>query len=131
MTVFPIFDDKTQVGKAFVSQEGLYMLIQCRCIPLCRKPRRLFMQAGENTIPLGLCVPDGDEMSLLKRVPVKKIGDSKPTFRVEDPQPKGAQFIPGEPFEGMDKLSNARLRICDSEYYILSAESSSCNSTGQ
>ncbi len=131
MEIYPIFDGAIQVGKARIQREGLYLLIQCRCVPLCRKPRRLYMQAGENVIPLGLCVPDGQEMSLLKRVPAGKIGDSKPSFHIEGSQQRGVLFRPGEPFVGMAQLHNAKLQICDGAYYILIAEPSSSNSTGQ
>lgn len=119
MTTYPIFDGKTKVGRACVWQEGLYMRIQCRCMPLCRKPKRLVMQSGENTILLGLCVPDGEEMSLLKRMPVRQVGDSKPTFHVEESRQEGILFKPGEPFEAITKLRHARLQICDGKYYVL------------
>lgn len=127
--ILPIFDGKTQIGKATVEQEGMYAVIRCVCMPVHNEPSRLYLQNNNETIPLGLCVPDGKSMSLLKRLPIGHLQD-KLSVHVEEDL-KTYPYIPGTPFEMLERLIDARLRIRNGKYYILMSPSSKTSSTGQ
>ena len=110
---YDIHRNGTIVGKAKVVLDGLYYDITCSCQQLCGICKiTLFGNAG--SVPLGTCVPDGNIMSLRKRIPVKHIGAAEQlSFQLinneEDPLLNFTLVEPGQPFSQITKLRNARL----------------------
>lgn len=129
MVKYPIFDGQKQVGEAVVRSEGMYRVVQCRCMPVSGKPQRICLRAGEQIVDLGLCVPDGNSMSLLKRMPAKVLDCGQLSIFVKEVAGEGMLFVPGQPFEHIHLLRDAKLQIREGRFYVVTSESS--RPTGQ
>ena len=67
---YPVSLDGKKVGNAYVSREGLYYRIRCKCKLPEGKPWRIRVCG----IDLGVCCQMGQERGLQTRIPVKSIG---------------------------------------------------------
>lgn len=129
MMKYPIFDGTKQVGEAVAKKEGMYRVLECFCLPLSGKPERLRIRVGESDLSLGLCVPEGNSMRAIKRIPEKAFGLGEPYIYLEKEHTREIRFESGLPFEDIQFLRKARLGLCDGKYYLLIPESS--KPTGQ
>ncbi len=91
MQVYPIFDKANEVGTAEIRENGLYLLISCRCKDLKRITKiRLITPKKEHM--LGTCVLSEGSFVLKKQIPKKNISPGPYRFQVlfEEKQ----RFIP-------------------------------------
>ena len=106
---YSICNGEDKVGVARVSREGLYYRIQCTC-GLGSVPYRITARA-EHQIDLGMCVPNGDTVSLEVRIPMKKLGKGNLSFYIETPNEKQQEnWYPislEKPFPHIAKLKQA------------------------
>lgn len=71
-----------QVGKLQMQKQGLYCRLQCRCQLPGDDIYRLRMLSGEDSIHIGVLVPDGDGFLLDKKIPEKRIPSGELRFSV-------------------------------------------------
>lgn len=101
------------VGKATVSQQGLYYCFQCCCHITGEIMYKLTVTCGDKTESLGLLIPDGGRFVLSTRIPVKKLGQGTPVFhavpRHGEMKGKFVPVYPDEPFSYISRLHTAFL----------------------
>lgn len=109
---YAVYMGNERVGSAAVTREGLYYRISCRCRLSGTVPCRIAV-TGEKEVDMGLCVPQGDEFGIEKRIPIKKIGEGELRFQVlpRHQVSKGifVAISPEEPFRYIARLKDAYL----------------------
>ena len=109
------FGDKS-VGKAQVTEQGLYYHVVCRCSLSGEVMYRLEVSCGEKRENLGVLVPGENGFGLDTRFPISRVGRGELSFRVmprHEPL-QGRQFVPitpEEPFAYLSRLKDAFLEI--------------------
>lgn len=101
------------VGKVQVLRQGLYYRFICRCQLSGEVIYKLLVTCGAHQESLGICVPMDGGFGLDTRLPIKRLGEGNPVFRMvpKHSQMEG-QFVPvypEEPFAYLAKLKNAYL----------------------
>lgn len=71
--LYPITLEEMQVGEAVVQKEGLYYRFRCRCRLPSADIYVINCESGKGSVCLGVCVPDGNEFTLEKRISEKKV----------------------------------------------------------
>lgn len=101
------------VGEVQVTRQGLYYCFFCRCSLSGEIMCRLTVSCGGQTHSLGVPVPEGEWFVLRARLPMKRLAEGEPVFRIA---PKHKQlsgiFVPlspEEPFHYLSRLQNAVL----------------------
>ncbi len=111
------------VGSAQVWREGLYYRFDCRCTLSGEMVYRLVARCGEQTVHLGIPVPEGNRFVLRTRIPVKKLGEGALLIRVEPKHTElGDRFVPlapEEPFRYLRRLQDAFMQIRDGQVGIV------------
>ncbi len=104
-----------QVGTAKVTRRGLYYGIDCRCQLLRSNVYDLTARWGNQSMHIGIPVPDGNSLHLGKTVPVKSAGQGSPVFILTPRHEKSAgRFVPvypEEPFSYLRRLEGAYLEV--------------------
>ena len=109
------FGDKS-VGKAQVTEQGLYYHVVCRCSLSGEVMYRLEVSCGEKRENLGVLVPGENGFGLDTRFPISRVGRGVLSFRLlprHDPL-QGRLFVPitpEEPFAYLSRLKDAFLEI--------------------
>ena len=109
------FGDKS-VGKAQVTEQGLYYHVVCRCSLSGEVMYRLEVSCGEKRENLGVLVPGENGFGLDTRFPISRVGRGELSFRHlprHDPL-QGRLFVPitpEEPFAYLSWLKDAFLEI--------------------
>lgn len=109
------FGDKL-VGKAQVTEQGLYYHVVCRCSLSGEVMYRLEVSCGEKRENLGVLVPGENGFGLDTRFPISRVGRGVLSFCLlprHDPL-QGRLFVPitpEEPFAYLSRLKDAFLEI--------------------
>lgn len=110
-------------GKVQVLRQGLYYRFFCRCKLSGDILCRLRLCCGDTTEDLGILVPVEDGFGLERSVPVKRIGEGVPKFRlVTDRETEEGRFVPirpEEPFAYLSRLKTSYLVRRDGDVGIL------------
>ena len=125
---YPILDKEKHVGRACVIQQGMTMLIRCRCMGSEAKNRMIYL----GNMALGRCLPEAGEYSVVRRIPKRNFPED-PCFVLERTEP-GKRILVREdrPVEGLELLRNARFSIEDGKpILIVEDQISSSSTTGQ
>ena len=113
MEEYEIMLGDKSVGQAFVTREGLYYRIRCRCELSGETVCRVQVRCGNRCEDLGILVPQDGEFGLETRVPVKKIGEGSLAFSVvprhRAPEAGFIPLSPEEPFRYITRLKDAYL----------------------
>lgn len=100
-------------GNAVIAQQGLYYNIICSCNLQTNIMHNIWLLAGEREINLGICAPEGDALTLRKRIPAKQVGDGELKFILRPRyQAITEKFVPihtDEPFAYLESLNSAVL----------------------
>lgn len=108
-----------QVGKVMVQQQGLYYHFHCRCNISGDIIYRLIINCGNHQENLGILVPQESSFVLDKKIPVKKIGEGKMSFRLTSTQEHlTGTFIPirpEEPFAYIARIKESFLILKDGQ----------------
>lgn len=125
---YPIVFHEKRIGSARVQQQGMYVLISCRCCSEESLKKQIYLSG----FALGKCVPDGSTYTLLRRLPKREM-PADPIFELRE---EGREFrIELEvdtPFHHLEKLPYARFSYEDEKAALLiSDQISSSNNTGQ
>lgn len=115
---YPVIFGSEAVGKVQLRKEGLYYRVFCRC----RMPSEGIFRLEANGVSLGILVPVDGGFGLETRIPVKRLGDGEPVFRLaakHDPAAAGklVPICPEEPFTYLEKLKNSFLVIQNGKKY--------------
>lgn len=115
--VYDILLGKQPVGQAVMVRQGLYWHFDCRCSLSGEAIFRITVSCGGKTESLGIPVPKGKDFVLRTRLPVKKLGEGEPSFRVVPKHaPMPEQWVPvsaEEPFAYLTRLQDAYLQVRD------------------
>ncbi len=117
--MFAIFAGNDIVGRAEVKQKGLYYHITCVCNPPTNGIHRIIMQENDIQKDLGICVPQGDEFTLFKRIPIKTFQGNDFMFQLVEPGKVAHIVSENMPFEYLDKLETARLQRTNGQLRIV------------
>lgn len=110
MDCYDVYLGQEPVGKAYVSRQGLYYRIQCRCAISSKVMHRLVVTCGERQESLGVLVPFGQEFGLDTRLAVKRLGSGQLRFTVQPRHNEMKELIPLSPEEPFSYIR--RLREC-------------------
>lgn len=110
---YSVFFGNSQCGKVSVQRQGLYWRFQCRCRLSSEILCRLQVDCGGVQENLGILVPMDGGFGLDKKIPVKRLGEGIPSFRIA-PSGEGArrEFVPicpEEPFAYITRLKESYL----------------------
>lgn len=109
-----------------MTKEGLYLRFHCRCHLSGTVMHRILVQAGENTLNLGILVPENGDFALNTRVPAGKLGNGIPEFRaVPHIRKKHGLFCPiypEEPFAYLAEMRKAHTERRDGKLGIVLEE---------
>ena len=104
---------KELCGKVQVLRQGLYYRFICRCRLSGESLCRLRVTCGGRTEELGVLAPVDGGFGLDRKIPVKRLGEGTPEFRVygdrEVPAGRFVPICPEEPFSYIAKLKDAYL----------------------
>ena len=117
--MYKIMFNGEQVGCVQVEIEGLYYRFNCTCVLKDNKIYRIYVEDGKTKIKLGVCVPDGQSLTLSTKVPIKYLQGDDFHFSIESDYKKAISVINGQPFLHLDKLQTAHLQIADGQLKIV------------
>lgn len=95
------------VGRARVRREGLYYCFSCRCAG--SGIFRIRVSRGGKEENLGIPLPENGGFVLETRLPVSRFPAGKFRFFVEEQRREYfVPVVPGQPFDRLEQLKNAR-----------------------
>ena len=101
------------IGQVTVRRQGLYYHFSCRCVLIGDVVCKLIVTCADKQENLGVMVPMDGKFGIEKRIPVKRLGEGIPQFRVmpkhEKMEGKFVPIYPEEPFAYMTRLKDAFL----------------------
>ena len=113
MDTYQIMLGDKSVGKAWVTREGLYYRIRCRCALSGETVCRIQVRCNGRMEDLGILVPEDGEFVLKTRIPVKRIGEGDFAFSVgpqhRAPETAFVPLYPQEPFRYITGIKAAYL----------------------
>lgn len=124
MLEYPVYDGQTVIGTARAEKQGMFYLIRIRCKPHSGKPEHMVIANGMQDTDLGLCVPDGAEMELVKRVKRNALEGESVKFSVLSV--KKTEQIPDD----LESLSSAYINE-NGELVMTMPDHSNSSPTGQ
>lgn len=83
------------VGTAKMKQEGMFLIVQCRCTISPNVPHKIAVHSQKTLLDLGLCVKEPQGCGLLTRVCVSKFPKEPVQFCLEEVHQE--QFVPVRP----------------------------------
>ncbi len=102
-----IYFNETVVGKATITEEGLYYRFDCICSLPQNGIFRVYAITPFEEINLGVCIPENGKMCVTSSIPVSRIGVSMPRFVVHSKNELMSDFyelMPDEPIESISLL---------------------------
>ena len=107
---YDVYLNQEIVGGVNVTEEGLYYRISCRCT-LDEGIYRLIAYFENTSVQIGVCVPQGSDYILEKKIPIKQLNKEIKAFQIISKDTVSGQLIPisdDKPFEGIQELEHAR-----------------------
>lgn len=102
---YPVMAGGELVGWAWVTQQGLYYGIHCRCSLEKNDVYKLQLVNGESAQHVGILVPTDGKFGLDTRIPMKRLGREISCFEaVSRNAPASYEFIPVFPEKAFPKL---------------------------
>lgn len=110
---YSVYFGKERVGTVQVYRRGLYWQFVCRCRLYSKSLCRLQVTCCGQQVDLGILVPVQDDFGLEKKLPVKRLGEGTPEFRIrmagEKPEKQFIPICPEEPFAYISRLKESYL----------------------
>ena len=120
---YDIYRGAEKIGKAQVVRKGLYFHFRCCCNLSGSVIYRLIASEGENTVNLGIPVPDGDCFRLETKIAKNKFGSGTLMICAQPRSFKQreifAPIYPDEPFAYIKELEKARMVQKDGQIGVL------------
>lgn len=117
--MYKILLNGEQVGCVQVEKEGLYYKFNCNCELRDDEIYRIYVKSGNSRIKLGVCVPDGNSLTLSTKIPIKYLQGDDFQFFLETNCEKAYSIFSGQPFMFLDQLQTAHLQIADGQLKIM------------
>lgn len=118
-----VYLENKVVGTCSIEQRGLYFRIVCRCSKAATGICRLAVQWGNQTLDLGVMIPEGGFLCLNRSIPVKKFPKGQPRFFIKSDEPVDTDnFVAvreGEGFLHLSRLGKARLARRNGEMGVI------------
>ena len=119
---YPVTFKNREVGIAVVEEEGLYKHIQIDCKLPSGSVERAYAYAGENKIPLGVCMPRGDRFYIDKQIAISKFPAGDLQIMIGDIE---KSFNCSQPWSEIHRIENARIVIkMEGKTVVINQESS-------
>ena len=110
MDKYDIYQNGKSVGWAKISPEGLYYLVECKCILPDKQFYTVEMDVNEKRISLGTYIPLENNCGIVKRIPAKLIKDCNLRFYLCSKNNIDKYRVTiGEPVSFLVELENLRL----------------------
>ena len=123
--LYDIYRGNEKIGKAEVSQEGLYYRFRCTCNLPDGKIYRILISCGGKTENLGIPIPGGDSFWLSVRLPKSRFTEAEPIFQAIPKEERlWVPVYPDQPFPYLSELENAVLGEENGETGIFISKSS-------
>ena len=100
------------MGFVDVEIQGLYYAFTCSCSPPTEGIYRLIVSNGNRAFDVGICVPEGGQFMVRKRMPTKRFDGVDFYFKIIS-KDDSFEYIPVESgmiFPHLDKLRAARMQ---------------------
>ena len=107
---YPITFQNQTVGRAILSQYGLYYKIYCVCRFEQKQKYHIYVDSCDRSLDLGICVPEGDRFVLNRLIPMKKLGQGSFCFRATLAMD---HFYPVSEALPIEQLANSKLTFRD------------------
>lgn len=102
------------VGEAFITIEGLYKRIRCKCELPDDNMWRLHVHCGSKIMDLGICIPS-EEFAVDKRISSRLFNDDAMYFVIETTKKdigiRCFAVAEDEPFQNIKNLDNAKFSM--------------------
>lgn len=82
MKEYQVYDGDSIIGSVKAEPNGMFYLLKVSCRPISKKPERIVMTGSYEEKILGLCVPEGADMTLIKRVRKSELEDKAVRFSI-------------------------------------------------
>ena len=108
---YAILKDGKSVGKAFVTEHGLYMEVLC----ICRRSNGIervvaICESGEENI--GICAPAGGQMEVTAKIPKKRLRNIREfCMKPVDKDKKWLPLIEGQPVQHLEAVLCGKLKV--------------------
>lgn len=109
---YPVYWKGEKAGQLTVEKAGLYYCFLCRVKLPAGSRCRLYAHTNGESRDLGLCVPDGGDFVLQRKLPIKQFSHGEYSFLLD--QPAAEQFVPvwgDRPFPAMDNLEKGKFAV--------------------
>ena len=108
MEVFDVFYGKEAAGTVLLKKEGLYYNLSCHC-KLIEGLLRLVAYGEHDTVPIGICAPEGTGIGICRKLSAKRLGPPPWRFALLDVKPEVFVPLGGElPTVVLQNLEKAR-----------------------
>ena len=113
MLQYDVFYNDQKVGNVEILTEGLYYRIRCQCDVFTDAVCKLAVASKKGSKEIGVLVPNGRYMGLIKKVAIKSIGKEIDRFLVyQKAADRKRIVVPVElskPFSYISQLADAKL----------------------
>lgn len=119
---YPVYCAASESGTVQVKKEGLYFCFEGRFNAPKNKIWRIIASSQDQKVDLGICLFDGDDFVLKKRIPVKRFSGDDWFFEAICPADRNKKLVSvleNDSFEQLDALEQAKLVIEDGESAII------------
>ncbi len=104
-----------KAGKVSIGTKGLYYAISCRTgLP----GLRLYLQASEGVVDLGICVPKEGMYGFDVLKPRKSVPGNIEKFFLSGQKKHGCLIDPSKPFACLHLVAEGKLQIENGKYYL-------------
>ncbi len=119
---YPILSGTQTIGTAYVTQEGLYYRICCKCQLTGEVIYKIVINGHNFSEDLGVCVPTDGAFGVCTRIPTKRIRGDEFVFlavpRHQKMNIKRVVVVEGSPFAYLSLLESAYLLHEDGQAWI-------------
>ena len=107
---YKIWHGGRTVGNVYVEIQGLYAKLFCQCLVDYGKPVKISVDTGEKTILLGTCIPEGNILTLEKKLSLKNLGTRQLRFYISNiPEENRQRLREDQPIVSLEKIMQAHL----------------------
>lgn len=130
---YSIYDGEQVVGEVQAEPQGMYYLLRCSCRPLSGKPAQIVLARGEGLrTDLGRCIPEGERLTLVKRIRKKELEGQTIKFEVlHAASSTGIKLEDDMQFAMLEKLPLANVLVSGDKLHLIFGCQSNSSPTGQ
>ena len=116
---YKIWHGGRTAGNVYVEIQGLYAKLFCQCLVDYGKPVKISVDTGEKTILLGTCIPEGNILTLEKKLSLKNLGTRQLRFYISNiPEENRQRLREDQPIASLEKIMQAHLVRDGNDLYL-------------